>query len=104
MSVTLPGAAQSAYAPAQALLTMLQERLSGEIAAIHAAGLEMLSGQHGPAASAVRLSINVEPESSPEPGREPAANRSATCWDYTYVCGKTPTGYTECTVHICMYT
>ena len=47
MSVTIPSPNQATYAPAQALLTLLQERLSGEIAAIHAAALEMLSGQHG---------------------------------------------------------
>lgn len=105
MSVTIPGSTQSTYAPAQALLTMLQERLSSEIASIHAAALEMLSGQHGTAASAVRMSINVEPETTSEPGREPAAaNRSATCWDHTYACGKSESGYIMCTVHICMYT
>lgn len=105
MSVTLPDSTQATYAPAQALLTLLQERLSGEVAAIHAAALEMLSGQQGTAPSAVRMSINVEPEISPEPGREGvAANRSATCWDHTYACGKSESGYIMCTVHICMQT
>lgn len=47
MSVTTPSPNQATYAPAQALLTLLQERLSEEIAAVHAAALEMLSGQHG---------------------------------------------------------
>ncbi len=105
MSVTLPGPNQSTYAPAQVLLTMLQERLSGEVAAIHAAALEMLSGHQGTAPSALRMSINVEPESTPEPGREPvAANRPATCWDHTYACGKSESGYIMCTVQTCMYT
>lgn len=84
---------------------MLQERLSGEVAAIHAAALELLSGQQGTPPSAVRMSINVEPEPTPAPDREPvAANRSATCWDHTYACGKSESGYIMCTVHICMYT
>lgn len=105
MSVTLPGSTQSTYAPAQALLSMLQERLSGEVAAIHAAALEMLSGQQGTAPSAVRMSINVEPEGDQGSGQEPElANRSATCWDHTYACGKSTTGYIMCTVHVCMYT
>jgi hypothetical protein len=105
MSVTLPGSTQATYAPAQALLTLLQERLSGEVAAIHAAALELLSGQQGTAPSAVRMSINVEPEISPEPGRDgAAANRSAACWDHTYACGKSESGYIMCTVHICMQT
>lgn len=104
MSVTLPDPTQSTYAPAQALLTLLQERLSGEVAAIHAAALEMLSGQQGTAPGAVRMSISVEPEITPEPGREAvAANRSATCWDHTYACGKSESGYIMCTVHICMH-
>jgi hypothetical protein len=104
MGVTLPGSTRSTYAPAQALLTMLQEQLSVEVAAIHAAALEMLSGQHGTAASAVRMSVNVEPQTTPDAGREPAENRAATCWDHTYACGKSETGYIMCTVHICMYT
>ena len=84
---------------------MLQERLSGEIAAIHAAALEILSGQQGTAPQAIRMSINVEPEVVVEPGQEPvAANRSTTCWDHTYACGKSETGYIMCTVHVCMYT
>jgi hypothetical protein len=105
MSMTLPGQNQSVYAPAQALLTMLQERLSGEVAAIHAAALEMLSGQHGTVANAVRVSMTVEPQTTPEADQEVvAANRSTTCWDHTYACGKSETGYIMCTVHICMYT
>ena len=39
------------------LLTMLQERLSGEIAAIHAAALEILSGQQGTAPQAGGLGV-----------------------------------------------
>ena len=105
MTVTAPGPTQATYAPAQALLSMLQERLSGEVAAIHAAALEMLSGQQGAAPSALRMSITVEPEIEPEPARQPlAANRSTTCWDHTYACGKSESGYIMCTVHICMYT
>lgn len=104
MSVTSPDPAPSTFAPAQALATLLQERLSAEVAAIHAAALEMLGGQQGTAPSALRMSINVEPETSPEPGQESAlANRAAICWDHTHACGKSETEDIMCTVHICMY-
>ena len=105
MSMPMSNPVQATYAPAQTLLTLLQERLSGEVAAIHAAALELLSGQQGPAPSALRLSINVEPGEATEPHPEPGpATYAATCWDHTYACGKSESGYIMCTVHICMYT
>jgi hypothetical protein len=105
MGMSIANPVQATYAPAQALLTMLQERLSGEVAAIHAAALDLLSGQQGPAPSAVRMSINVEPQGVPEPGQDPpVATYSASCWDHTYACGKSESGYIMCTVQICMYT
>jgi hypothetical protein len=95
---------QTTYAPAQTLLNLLQDRLSGEVAAIHAAALELLSGQQGPAPSALRMSINVEPGEATEPRPESApATYAATCWDHTYACGKSTTGYIMCTVQICMF-
>jgi hypothetical protein len=105
MGMSIANPVQATYAPAQALLTLLQERLSGEVAAIHAAALELLSGQQGPAPGAVRMSINVEPKDASEQHQEsPAATYSASCWDHTYACGKSESGYIMCTVQICMYT
>jgi hypothetical protein len=102
--MTISAPIQATSSPAQILLTMLQERLSGEIAAIHAAALEILSGQQGSVPHAIRMSISVEPEATSEPGQEPAAaNRSTTCWDHTYACGKSESGYIMCTVHVCMH-
>lgn len=96
---------QATYAPAQALLTLLQERLSGEVAAIHAAALEVLSGQQGAAPQAIRMSVDVEPEAVAEPGQEPvAAHRSTTCWQHSYACGHSATGRIMCTVHVCLHT
>ena len=105
---TLPqGSTYATYAPAQTLLTLLQERLSGDVAAIHAAALELLSGKQGLAPQAIRISINVEPEAAAEPGHEAtAANRAITCWEHTYACGKSrsETSAILCTVHVCMDT
>ncbi|MCA9863528.1 MAG: hypothetical protein KC432_10930 [Thermomicrobiales bacterium] len=70
--MTLPGAAPPAYAPVQALLPLLQERLASEIAAIHAAGLEMLSGQQAqrPTRCAWRLTSSRRQRPNPTGRRE----------------------------------
>lgn len=105
MGTSTSGANQATYAPAQALLTLLQDRLSGEIAAIHAAALELLSGQQGPAPSAVRVSINVEREAAREPRPESKhATHVSTCWDHAYACGKSESGDIMCAVRVCMDT
>jgi hypothetical protein len=105
MGIPALSADQATYTPAQALLTLLQDRLSGEVAAIHAAALELLSGQQGPAPSAFRMSLTVEPEAAREPRPEPTpSTRAATCWDHTYACGKSEAAHIMCTVRICMDT
>lgn len=105
MGTPISRADGATYAPAQALLTLLQDRLSGEVAAIHAAALELLSGQQGPAPSSFRMSINVHPQGGFESHPEPApAALAATCWDHSYACGQSKSGYIMCTIQICIST
>lgn len=70
-----------------------------QIEAILTAGRDMLehgSGGELPTGARVELSVGANP------AEDDATIRSVDCWDHTYACGKSPSGYIYCTVRVCM--
>lgn len=83
----------------QQALTTFHASVSTHIAAIQTAARELLARDtDGSGPREIRLDIKVGPDSS-----EPRAQfDSVDCWDEDVICGKGPTGYIHCTVHVCM--
>ena len=86
-------------ANAQAQLVAFHEQVSPQVAAIHAAALETLSAPEAANSDGLTLTITT----GPEPADDPTTLRqSVTCWTHTYPCGTGSTGYTMCSVRVCM--
>lgn len=86
-------------ANAQAQLAAFHEQVSPQVAAIHAVALEALSAPEATTSDGLTVTITT----GPEPADEPTTLRqSVTCWTHTYPCGTGTTGYTMCSVRVCM--
>lgn len=80
-------------------LTDFRQGISEQISAIFAAGREILDNGSG---AEMPTGVRVELSVGPDPAESSAANRSVECWDHTYVCGKSTSGYIYCTNRVCM--
>jgi hypothetical protein len=88
------------------MLVEIKGRIDQHVAAVHDACRDYLAQQEKSEASALR-EITIEIRVSLDEPKSPlfdAPKTSMECWDSTYICGKSPTGYTYCTKRICVIT
>lgn len=92
-------AVRTSSEPTQRLLTEFHSGVAQHVAAIQAAGREFLAGHAGERGP---REIRVEIAVTPDPDASKTEYDSVDCWDEDVICGKGPTGYIHCTVHVCM--
>jgi hypothetical protein len=96
--MTEPFDIRATSAEAQRTLTDFHASVADHIAAIQAAGREIVAQQEGETPTGIRVEIEV----GPDPTETSGLNRSVDCWDEQVICGKGASGYIYCTIHVCM--
>lgn len=84
----------------------LAESVTSHVAALQAAGRDLLMRRANagmPVPTEIKFEIKVGPGGD-QPTTDPLLRQSVECWDHTYACGKSESGYVMCTAHVCMIT
>jgi hypothetical protein len=88
------------------VLVKFKDSINEQVAAIHAACRDFLARQGQTDTSVpreIRIDIRVSLDAPESPSRAlVSADSSMECWDHTYPCGKSPSGYIYCTQRVCM--